>query len=80
LNGEAQIPEDTPLALSDEFANNTDKNNQWKAFRNRNSLEDFGIDFPQLIKAPGDFLLEPLQVAAFENPFNYEWVDNKYWK
>ena len=73
-----QIPEDKPLALTDEFANDTDKNIQWKAFINRNNLED--IDFPQLIKALGEFLLEPLQVAAFENPFNYEWVDNKYWK
>jgi len=43
-----QIPEDIPLALSDEFANSVDKNNQWKAFINRNSLEDFGIDFPHM--------------------------------
>ena len=76
---ETQIPEDIPLALSDEFANSTDKNNQWKAFINRNNLEDFDIGFPQLIKTLGEFLLEPLQAAALSNPFKYKWIDG-HWK
>jgi predicted nucleotidyltransferase component of viral defense system len=76
-----QIPEDVPLALSDEFANSTDKNNQWKAFINRNGLEDFGVDFPQLIKAIGEFLLEPLQAAAIKSQFKYKWISgSKKWK
>lgn len=72
-----QIPEDVPLALSDEFANSTDKNTQWKAFINRNNLED--IDFPQLIKTLGGFLLKPLQAAALGSPFKYTWIDSN-WK
>ena len=75
-----QIPKDMPLALSDEFANSTDNISQWKAFINRNSLEDFGVDFPQLIKALGEFLLEPLQAAAAESSFKYKWTENKHWK
>ena len=75
-----QIPENIPLALSDEFANSTDKNNQWNAFINRNSLEDFDIDFPQLIKALREFLLEPLQVAAVGESFKLKWINNKHWK
>jgi len=77
---DTQIPKDIPLALSDEFANSTDKNNQWKAFINRNSLEDFGVDFPQLIKALGAFLLEPLQAAAAGESFKSKWVVNRYWE
>jgi len=76
---ETQIPEDIPLALSDEFANSTDKNNQWKAFINRNSLDDLNIDFPQLIKALGEFLLKPLHAAALGSPFKYKWIDSN-WK
>ncbi len=74
-----QIPEDIPLALSDEFAYSTDKNNQWKAFINRNSLEDIGVDFPQLIKLLREFLLKPLQTAALGSPFKYKWIDSN-WK
>ncbi|MGB5107793.1 MAG: nucleotidyl transferase AbiEii/AbiGii toxin family protein [Candidatus Zixiibacteriota bacterium] len=73
------IPEKIPLALSHEFADATDKNNQWKAFINRNDLEDFGVAFPQLVKAIGEFLLKPLQAAGFGYPFKYEWTDTK-WK
>lgn len=76
---ETQIPEDIPLALSDEFANSTDKNNQWKAFINRNSLDDFNTDFPQLIKALKEFLLKPLQAAALGSPFKCKWIDSN-WK
>ena len=75
-----QIPKDNPLALSDEFVNSTDKIHQWKAFKNRNNLKDFSIDFSQLIKALGEFLLEPLQAAASSESFNSKWVDNKHWK
>jgi predicted nucleotidyltransferase component of viral defense system len=72
-----QIPEDKPLALTDEFANNADKNTQWKAFINRNNLED--IDFPQLIKTLRGFLLKPLQAVALGRPFKYKWIDSN-WK
>ena len=75
-----QIPEDIPLALSDEFSNSVDKASQWKAFINRNSLDSFGYDFPQLVNALRDFLLKPLQAAAAEQSFKSKWIDNKYWK
>lgn len=75
-----QIPENKPVALTDEFANSADKNIQWRAFINRNSLEDFGIDFPEMITALGEFLLKPLQAAALGEAFKFKWVDNKYWK
>ena len=76
---DTQLPEEIPTALSDEFANSTDKNTQWKAFINRNSLDDFNIDFLQLIKALGGFLLEPLQAAATGRQFKYKWIGGK-WK
>jgi predicted nucleotidyltransferase component of viral defense system len=75
-----QIPQDVPLALSDEFANNRDKVTQWKAFINRNNLANFGVDFLQLVEELRQFLLEPLQAAALDNPFKYKWVENKHWE
>ncbi|MEZ5357220.1 MAG: nucleotidyl transferase AbiEii/AbiGii toxin family protein [Candidatus Zixiibacteriota bacterium] len=73
-----RIPEDKPLALTDEFANDVDKKIQWKAFINRNNLED--INFPQLIKALRDFLLEPIQAAAVGKTFKSKWAKNKGWE
>lgn len=74
------IPEDIPLALSDEFSNSIDKVSQWKAFINRNSLNSFGYNFPQLINTLRDFLLKPLQAAAAGKSFNSKWTDNRHWK
>ncbi len=75
-----QIPKDMPLALGDEFANNADKNKQWKAFIKRNSLDSIGYDFPQLIDALRDFLLKPLKAITAGQSFKSKWIDNKYWK
>ena len=75
-----QIPQDIPLALDDEFANSTDKNNQWKAFISRNSLENFGVNFSQLIKELRNFLLEPLKAAVVGSSFKFKWCGGKYWK
>lgn len=75
-----QIPMDIPLALSDEFANNVAKNKQWVAFINRNSLDSFDYDFPQLITTLREFLLKPLQAAVAEQSFKSKWTYNKYWK
>ena len=61
---DTKIPEEMPLALSDEFANDRDKNIQWKAFINRNNLKVFGFDFPQVIKTIRTFLFEPLLAAG----------------
>ncbi len=76
---DTQIPGDIPLALSDEFASSTDKNNQWKAFMNRNNLDSLGYDFPQLINALREFLLRPLQAAAAGEPFDCNWSEDNDW-
>jgi len=75
---ETQIPEGKPLALTDEFADDANKNIQWKAFISRNNLEDFGIDFPQLIKALGEFLLKPLHAAAAGESYKSKWIDGNW--
>jgi len=75
-----QLPNDVPLALSDEFANSRDKIIQWKAFISRNNLDHFGVDFLQLIEELRKFLIEPLQAADLGESFKYKWLENKNWK
>lgn len=74
------IPENTPLALSDEFADNDEKSRQWRAFINRSRLDSFGYSFSQIVNALSEFLLKPLQAAGLGKPFTYRWTENKWVK
>jgi predicted nucleotidyltransferase component of viral defense system len=73
------IPKDMPLALSDEFAMNKDKANQWKGFINRNNLGSINVDFHQIIEMIRSFLIAPLQATAPGSPFKSKWIDGN-WK
>ena len=74
------IPNDTPTALSDAFATDTEKNVQWKAFLNRSGLaEDTDIDFQQILEQLRQFLLPPLWAAANNESFNKSWTNAGPW-
>jgi predicted nucleotidyltransferase component of viral defense system len=72
------IPQDMPLALSDEFAMNKDKLSQWKGFLNRSGLGGLDADLSQIIEELRDFLLGPLQAAASGHPFKQKWTDGTW--
>lgn len=72
------IPEDIPLALSDEFAMNRDKLSQWKGFINRSGLGSLDVDLAQIIGELRGFLLGPVQAAASERPFKHKWTESSW--
>ena len=55
------VPENIPLGLSDEFAHNTMKQTQWKAFLGKNRLDAPTLN--EVIKEVRGFVKEPLQLA-----------------
>lgn len=55
------VPENIPLGLSDEFAHNTMKQTQWKAFLGKNRLD--APTLKEVIKEVRGFVKEPLQLA-----------------
>lgn len=59
-----EIPKDLPLALTDEFASDNQKQIQWKAFLNRNSLDGISFDLPEIMGKIKKFLEELLQAAV----------------
>lgn len=63
------IPSTPPLAFSDEFATDSVKRSQWKAFLNKNSISGMSEDFDDIIKKLRDFLAPPFKAAASENNF-----------
>jgi hypothetical protein len=73
------IPEGTPTALSEHFANNMDKANQRKAFLSRTGLGDADIPLNQVVEGLQAFLLPPLIAAAKGNSFTMSWKDSGPW-
>lgn len=68
-----------PLAFSAEFANDSVKRSQWKAFLNKNSILGISEDFNDIIKRLRDFLAPPFKAAASENNFLFLWSSEKGW-
>jgi predicted nucleotidyltransferase component of viral defense system len=74
-----EIPRSIPTALSDEFAMDSEKGTQWKAFLNRNGLEDIALELPQIIDEIRVFLIPPLNAAARGVDFQFEWTAGAPW-
>lgn len=55
------VPENMPLGLSDEFAHDTTKQTQWKAFLGKNRLD--ASTLKEVIEEVRSFVSEPLKIA-----------------
>jgi predicted nucleotidyltransferase component of viral defense system len=73
------IPESIPTALSDEFAIDTEKTVQWKAFLKRSGLERIPVELPQIIDEIRVFLIPPLNAATRGLDFNFYWIKGGPW-
>jgi predicted nucleotidyltransferase component of viral defense system len=73
------VPEGTPLALSAEFAQNTDKVIQWNAFLARGDLDSEQTQLEKVIRELSLFLLEPLAAARSGEAFERQWTPGGPW-
>jgi hypothetical protein len=55
------VPENMPLGLGDEFAHDTTKQAQWKAFLGKNRLDAPTLN--EVVEEVRNFVIEPLKVA-----------------
>ncbi|MCG6917548.1 MAG: nucleotidyl transferase AbiEii/AbiGii toxin family protein [Deltaproteobacteria bacterium] len=74
-----EIPESIPSALSDEFAMDTGKGIQWKAFLKRSGLERIPVELPQVVDELRVFLIPPLNAAGRGLDFNFYWMKGGPW-
>jgi hypothetical protein len=74
------IPQTIPTALTDEFASNRDKINQWQGFLKRNRLDADGATLAQVIDELRTFLAPPLQALAGDAQFHAYWPAQGGWK
>ncbi len=75
---ETSSPEKRPLALTAEFYNDVQKQQQWKAFIRKSKIKDKPKDLKLLIEELSAFIL-PIFQRQLEND-NYEiWIPGRGW-
>ena len=73
------IPSTEPTAFTVEFAQNNDKQIQWKAFLRRNQLAA-PTDFAQVCHIVRDFLLPILLSATIQSSVDQQWPAGGPWR
>ena len=74
------VPEKPPLALTSEFASDSQKQTQWNAFLRKNKLETAGLSFAEIIEALHGFLMPPIDALANKRPFDLHWRPSQSWR
>ena len=80
LRRKTEIPVNLPLALTDEFANDAQKQIQWDAFLRKNSLENVSLDLIEIVKHIRRFLEGPLKAADLRTTFDLKWSGLGKWE
>lgn len=74
------LPSERPVALTEDFYGNSDKQLQWKAFLRTSKLESSNLEFSEVVEEIVRFLMPLLNAAAIGIPFTKSWVAGGQWK
>ncbi|WP_353932721.1 nucleotidyl transferase AbiEii/AbiGii toxin family protein [Okeanomitos corallinicola TIOX110] len=74
------IPIKEPLAFTEEFFNDADKQKQWQAFKNKLKIEQIPNSLSELIHEIKTFLMPPWVAAAQNENFDKIWRISGYWQ
>jgi hypothetical protein len=72
-----ELPSGVPFGLTDEFAQDTQKQTQWQAFLGKNRLQVLQLEV--LVATLRDFLLTPIAAANAGNRFPQFWPAGGPW-
>ena len=75
-----ELPADTPLALSEEFADDRAKQTQWAAFLRKGSLDAGGLDLKAVVNEIGNLLLPLLNALRSNGRFSGTWSPGGPWR
>lgn len=73
------FPTERPVALTEQFAANPDKQAQWRAFLTRASVTDAPRDLSTAIERISAFVLPPLNTMRIGEPFRSHWTPATAW-
>jgi hypothetical protein len=72
------IPDDVPFGLSEAFAQDAQKQTQWRAFLVRNALAP--VVLADILDRLRSFLMAPLQAARTGVPLSVQWTPRDGWR
>jgi hypothetical protein len=75
-----EIPAEVPPALGDEFAGDTEKQQQWRAFVTRSQLRHSEAKFGQVIRDVRDFVTPVLTALAAGDTSPRRWAPKGPWR
>ena len=78
-NRQSRLPEELPVALTDDFAANELKLSLWSGFIRRNSIK-IETDFAEVIKHLRDFFTPLIEAEAKNAAFNQTWLPQRGWQ
>ena len=74
------IPNDRPIAFTEEFYANPDKQLQWQAFLRTSKLDDTKLEFQEVVNDIEKFLLPPIKALARNDSFTKKWIAGRTWE
>ena len=75
------IPSDVPVGLSDQFAKDRMKQNQWTAFvRRTHAKKPADAVFKTVVQGIRAFLVPPMLAAGKSKPFSQKWPKGGPWQ
>jgi hypothetical protein len=74
------LPQNLPVALTNEFAANPTKLTQWRAFCRKDTRTKTEVPLGEVVKFIGVFLLPPTQAIAAGKPFGSSWSPGGPWR
>jgi hypothetical protein len=77
---EVALPSDPPVAFSESFALDKDKNTQWSAFLRRIGKDNISLPFPHSVARIKDFLFPVLQAISVNRDFRMVWEPGGPWR
>jgi predicted nucleotidyltransferase component of viral defense system len=75
-----ELPSNSPIGLTDEFAQAADNVKRWRGFLEANGLDDAPKELPRVVEAVGNLILPPLRAAAARRSFEQRWSPDTDWK
>ena len=74
-----RLPSQCPVALTEDFYRDPDKQVQWTAFLKTSKLETLKFEFSEVIEDLELFLMPPLKAVAAGSPFMKKWPPGGPW-